>query len=481
MSSETQSSDTPRLTFGVVSDLHVIAENVDRGWQGNARAFRNALKWFDAAGADAVLCLGDMADVGLVSQLQCVADAWDAVFPGNRSRRDGRPVERLFIYGNHDAEGGTYDYCTVYGTRVRWLTADHIAHNGLARVWREVFDEDYAPVYRKTIKGYDFICANWETSDHGVWSGRRDVGPFFERIAPTLDPSRPFFFLQHPLMKGTCHGPWAGGADDGFTRELLTGHPNAIAFMGHTHYSPLDERAIWQGPFTAIDAGSLRYASPPSGEFAAEGAFENTSGSRDPARPDRDKAMLDFSREDCRNGLFVRVYGDRVEVERRDFFADCAAGPVWTIRTAPGSPRPYAHATRAATRVAPEFAPDARLAVSRGKSLARKDYDEDAVLQASREAEAWILTFPAARQTDENRVHRYDVEALDAAGAVVLRRRILSPDYGFPLAKAVPSLTVPIPLRDLPPEGAAAFRVTPYECFGRGGRPLSAQMPRARC
>ena len=116
--------------------------------------------------------------------------------------------------------------------------------------------------------------------------------------------------------------------------------------------------------------------------------------------------------------------------------------------------------------------------MTRGKSLARKDYDEDAALQASREAEAWILTFPAARQTDENRVHRYDVEALDADGAVVLRRRILSPDYGFPLVKAVPSLTVPIPLRDLPPEGAAAFRVTPYECFGRGGRPLSASVTR---
>ncbi len=85
------------------------------------------------------------------------------------------------------------------------------------------------------------------------------------------------------------------------------------------------------------------------------------------------------------------------------------------------------------------------------------------------------MSGPAARQTAENRAFRYDVEALDAAGAVVLRRRILSPDYGFPLERAVKSLTVPIPLRDLP-LGVATFRVTPYECFGRGGRPLCAQM-----
>ena len=73
MSSEKQSPGDPLLTFGVVSDLHVIAENVDRGWQGNARAFRNALRWFAEAGVDAVQevgsAIGDLA-----------TGAWDALF-----------------------------------------------------------------------------------------------------------------------------------------------------------------------------------------------------------------------------------------------------------------------------------------------------------------------------------------------------------------------------------------------------------------
>ena len=98
-------SGVARLKVGVVSDIHVIAEDADRPCQGDTRTFRHALRWFDAQGVDAVIVAGDMADNGLVPQLQRVADAWNAVFPNGRSTLDGRKVERCFIYGNHDYEG----------------------------------------------------------------------------------------------------------------------------------------------------------------------------------------------------------------------------------------------------------------------------------------------------------------------------------------------------------------------------------------
>ena len=62
-------SGTPRLKLAVLSDIHVRdAKTQD--------VFIKALEWYRAQGVDAVLVAGDMADQGLVSQLQLVADAW---------------------------------------------------------------------------------------------------------------------------------------------------------------------------------------------------------------------------------------------------------------------------------------------------------------------------------------------------------------------------------------------------------------------
>ena len=84
------------LVFGIVTDIHV-AQEIDKA--GNlafvknhdTETFKAALRWFDGQGVDAVVLCGDMADRGLVSELQTVADAWFGVFPDDRAA-DGRKV-----------------------------------------------------------------------------------------------------------------------------------------------------------------------------------------------------------------------------------------------------------------------------------------------------------------------------------------------------------------------------------------------------
>ena len=51
-------SGVARLKFGVVSDIHIIAENTDRTGQGNTRTLKRTFKWFDAQGADGVIIAG---------------------------------------------------------------------------------------------------------------------------------------------------------------------------------------------------------------------------------------------------------------------------------------------------------------------------------------------------------------------------------------------------------------------------------------
>lgn len=113
----------PRVSFGVLSDIHInpraacdaVRARMGLGPIATGRhryvetdIFEKALRWFDERGCDGVMIAGDMADDGLRSQFQAVADCWYVVFPNDASTRDGRPVEKLFIGGNHDFLGVHY-------------------------------------------------------------------------------------------------------------------------------------------------------------------------------------------------------------------------------------------------------------------------------------------------------------------------------------------------------------------------------------
>ena len=76
-------SGKPNLTFGVVSDIHFSAYVGTPAYAKNSETFRHTLEWFRDQGVDAVMVVGDMADNGMVEQLQGVADAWYAVFPND--------------------------------------------------------------------------------------------------------------------------------------------------------------------------------------------------------------------------------------------------------------------------------------------------------------------------------------------------------------------------------------------------------------
>ena len=249
----------PRLTLGIVSDIHIrlVRKNGKDSFEGEER-FRRALEWFRDRGVDGVTISGDLADHGLVEELESVGRIWRSVFPGDRAP-DGRHVERLFVYGNHDWEGFKYGNAAkqIFGKDL----AAHTIRADLAAAWKKAFGEDYAPVWRKEVRGYTFVGAHW-TAD---WCKAHDetgvpqAPGWFRENGDTIDPSRPFFYLQHPPPKDTCHGSWLWGHDDGRITAALSRYPNAIALTGHSHATLSSERAIWQGSFTAIDAGSLSY------------------------------------------------------------------------------------------------------------------------------------------------------------------------------------------------------------------------------
>ena len=255
----------PECVFGVVSDIHVNHVGADEkrsGWSNNL-TFRHALEWFRENSADAVVLAGDMTNRGTMDELAAVAEAWYRVFPGDRAP-DGRKVEKVFVMGNHDFHG------YLYGNFAEKVYPDmaerrrHVLRADFPGFWKKFFNEDYSRLFRKTVKGYLFIGEHWDDGI-GMEGGRGEYAKtagsglegFLKKNGEKIDRSKPFFYVQHPHLKGTCYGDWSCGTDSGVATRALSAYPNAVAISGHSHYSITDERSIWQGAFTSVGAGSL--------------------------------------------------------------------------------------------------------------------------------------------------------------------------------------------------------------------------------
>ena len=415
------------LTLGVISDIHVDAAKGDFKKFGDTAQFERTLRWFDAQGVDGVVVAGDMADNGMVNQLECVGEAWFRVFPDGRSDRDGRKVEQLFVYGNHDYEGQHYDKFDVRYFEKKSFEAAQIARDP-AKAWKLAFHEDYSPIWFKTVKGYQFVGAHWHFGKDS-WDGIPAVEPWFKEHAAELDRTKPFFFIQHPHPKDTVYGEDAWGADKGYATRALSAFPNAVAFSGHSHTSLTDERSVWQGAFTSIGTSSLRYG-----------------GSVDQYAQ--------------RQGMLVKVYDDRIVIVRRDFLHDESLGDDWIIPLPAADAKPFAYDVRKAKGSAPEFAADAKLAVTR-------------------EEKGWLVTIPCA-DAAATRAFRYEVATgLKDKDGKALTFRAYDAKYNMPRFMSGAPTKYLIKAEALPKGAdgkalAPKIVVTPLDSFGNRGKALSA-------
>ena len=209
---------TARLRFGALSDIHI------RRGKGSCDIFEKALTYFRDQKVDAVLIAGDMADSGLDSQLRRVGETWRRVFPDDR-RPDGEHVEKIFVTGNHDFEGWRYGAARKFGI-TKEKDSDDILALHMAEGWKRAFDEDYAPMYVKTVKGYKFVGVHYDPD--GGYHKKGAIAAFLESHRDELAGAKPFFYTQHFHPQGTCSAPWAWGQDNGYSTAALSAFPNAV-------------------------------------------------------------------------------------------------------------------------------------------------------------------------------------------------------------------------------------------------------------
>ena len=461
-----KAGDVPRLRFGVVSDIHVRL--------GNTETFEHALEYFRDNDVDAVAVCGDMSDVGLICDLESVAATWRRVFPGGRAP-DGRKVERLFLYGNHDWEGYHYSKGKIVRS-LFWSDEDmrsQLLCSDYARNWERVFEEPFSPIWTKEVNGYRFVGAHWiadgdvnNASCNGVCEKFNPlVRDYYARHAREIDPSLPFFHLQHPHPKDTCYGSWAWGRDDGLTTAALSSFPNAIALSGHSHYSLTDERSVWQGAFTSVGTSSLRYGSMTYGQNAPVG-FENAGATGDAAHElNAVKLLESMETGDCRQGMLWSVYDDCIVIRRREFVSDLDLDGNWVLPLPAAESKPFAFVERAKKIRPARFAPDAKLSVEFTKAKNRKG-DEKAVLNVIipsplSDVYARAFLFEVTVHTADGKKHTKLVQAEGYNQALAHRR-----------AKEVTTCPFAVDMLGIAPY---SISVTPIDCFDQRGEPLLAE------
>jgi 3',5'-cyclic AMP phosphodiesterase CpdA len=468
----------PKLRFGVVSDIHITKVGADEkmeGW-GNNLTFKHTLEWFRSQNVDAVVIAGDMADKGMVDQMEAVAQAWYAVFPDDRYP-DGRPIEKVFVMGNHDYHGYLYgDYAAkVYPDKDERVK--HVLRSDFATRWKRIFNEDYARFYCKKIKGYTFLGQHWDDgkgmeTGHGSCDFGAELQAFLAAKGGTLDPSLPFFYVQHPHPKDTCYGSWAWGHDSGKVTQALSAYPNAIAFSGHSHYSLTDERSVWQGAFTSVGTSSLRYSGMPYNECPPFG-YENTATEGKKGwRYDAAKLMRRFAAGDCRQGMLWSVYDDCIVVKRREFLSNLDVGDDWVLPLPSAEPKPFAFAERAKKFRAPSFPAGAKLAVSTVKAKSRGGKSRNGKESLpSVEKSAFKVVVPATVADRNARLYKLEFVAESKDGTK--KTKLIMPE-GFNHAVGHAKASAPsfcLFARD-EFNGEVRFTVTPFNCFGARGTPL---------
>ena len=434
-----------KLKIGVLSDVHLKNP-------GDETTFLRALAYFRDHGADGVLIAGDIADTGRAAQLKLCADCWYRTFPDGKAP-DGRPVEQLFVYGNHDIDGWKWkSNAERYKANPELKKSDAIGfENNRARVWEEIFHEKFEPIWMKRVKGYAFIGAHW---------GDIRIEEFMKAHGKEIDPALPFFYTQHAHPRDTCFGSWAWGRDDGRSTRALSPFPNAVAFSGHSHYTLTDERTVWQGAFTSVNTASLKYAST---DYALR---ENMPGNGHGYRGEKRRhQMPNVKTSDGRQGMLMSVFDDHIALERREFVTGKSLGDDWVIPLPCAESKPFAYAEHAKKRVAPEFAEGAKVKVEKVKDEKRGELIE--------------LTFPPARTQAKCRVFEYEVTATlveDDVDLVQAQRRVMAPDFHLPeTADGKPSSCI-FAAAELPLKGRYRFDVRPVECFGHKGRAIHVEL-----
>ncbi|MBP5511432.1 MAG: metallophosphoesterase [Kiritimatiellae bacterium] len=315
-------------SFGVLSDriarVGVMTDTHIGTTMESCLRVKAALELFKAQGAEMVVNCGDVADQHYPEGYRCYRKTVNEVFPDPASR-----PQELFVYAFHDV----CDYRPNSG----WNVARY-AGPAFADMHR-FLEAPNTHTDSREWKGMAFLNFPQATGMKGFLSWEEYEAKV--RRACETHPGKPVFVFDHLPPAGTTFHSRQWGSDE--CRRVLNKFPQVVSISGHVHGSLASERQIWQGEFTAVNAGCLQTW----GGFAP--------GSKPPPQAKENFGVL-----------VMDIYADRLVFMRLDVRDGSSFGAPWVVplpfvkREAPYRPcvaakrsRPVAFASSAALSVAP--------------------------------------------------------------------------------------------------------------------------------
>lgn len=344
---ETQEFTTENKSFkvGIISDTQLPpTEEALKDNDLYVKHLRDALTALKNNNVDMILFAGDIGDLGTYFAFETYTNTIDEVFG------DEKPIIQT-IMGNHDF----------------WNKDARTAINHI-KAFKEVMNQ--SPWTHYVVNGYHFIGAS---PNCGMM--KRDYVLTARWLEKELEEAskdsngKPIFVMTHNQPKDTCYGSDEWG--DSSLNDVLSKYPNVVLFGGHSHYSVLDERTIWQGDYTVIQTQSLSYIELETGK-------ENGS-----VPPEADKNPM---------GYIMEFTDDEIQIHRLSFDGsemgtERKADMLWSFALPYENNGKYAFESRAKVNQAPVITDKTGTATVNGENIE--------------------LTFTAG--TDDDFVHSYKV------------------------------------------------------------------------
>lgn len=344
---KTEEFDTGSSYFkvGVISDTQLPpteeAFSDDNLYYNNLKKALNIMKNNDT---DMILFAGDIGDLGTYFAFETYQKAIDEVY-GNDI-----PIIQT-IMGNHD-----------FWNKDAKTAINHI------KAFKKVMG--VSPWTHYVVNGYHFIGASPNCGS--MTAGYRLTSRWLDRElkkASKDSDGKPIFVMTHNQPYDTCYGSDEWG--DKTLNDTFEKYPNVVNFSGHSHYSVLDERSIWQGEYTVMSTQSLSYTELETGK-------ENGT-----VPPNADVTPMGYIMEFLDNSIDIH----RFNFADGDFGYEEKSDMLWSLSLPYENDGKYSFDSRKALNTAPVMT------------------DTNAVANIS--GEDVILSFKAGK--DDDFVHSYKV------------------------------------------------------------------------
>ena len=221
-------AEVPYAKIGIMTDNHITdaPSSLDRS--------RGAFEIFRRDGVDAIADLGDLGQANYEKGYDMYREMIDALFPDKAKRPD-----LLYVHANHE----------LYNSKGGLFTKEEAFRRFRAHIGIE------HPYFVE--RGYNGLPVLVFPQSLDLIGGLK---VYEEKIASACkaNPGKPVIVFDHVPPYDTVYNSVMWGDRGPAHRRILDKYPQVVSVTGHSHNSILNERCIWQGTFTAIDAGCLQ-------------------------------------------------------------------------------------------------------------------------------------------------------------------------------------------------------------------------------